>query len=72
MLDTFQANFFSQIILSQYIVKLMQWKKRISEAVSRDEFRNRLTEVCGLKDDHDYYGMAEQTGCIYMECEYGH
>lgn len=48
------------------------WKKLISEAVSRDEFRNRLTEACGLKDIHDYYGMAEQTGCIYMECEYGH
>lgn len=27
MLDTFQVNFFSQIILSQYIVKLMQRKK---------------------------------------------
>lgn len=19
-----------------------------------------------------YYGMVEQTGCIYMQCEYGH
>ena len=27
MLDTFQVNFFSQIIFSQYIVKLMQRKK---------------------------------------------
>ena len=27
MLDTFQVNFFSQIILSQYIVRLMQKKK---------------------------------------------
>ena len=27
LLDTFQVNFFSQIILSQYIVKLMQRKK---------------------------------------------
>lgn len=48
------------------------WKKLISEAVSHDEFHNRLYEVCGLKNIHDYYGMVEQTGCIYMECEYGH
>lgn len=48
------------------------WKKLISEAVSKDEFKTCLNEVCGLKNIHDYYGMIEQTGCIYMECEYGH
>ena len=48
------------------------WKKLISEAVSHDEFHQRMKDVCGLKDIHDYYGMVEQTGCIYMECEYGH
>jgi hypothetical protein len=48
------------------------WKKLASEAVSSDEFKRRLTDVCGLSDIHDYYGMVEQTGCIYMECEQGH
>ena len=48
------------------------WKKLVSEAVSHQEFRQRLTEACGLHDVHDYYGMVEQTGCIYMECEFGH
>lgn len=48
------------------------WKKLISEAVSHDEFHKRMQEVCGLYDIHDYYGMVEQTGCIYMECECGH
>jgi phenylacetate-coenzyme A ligase PaaK-like adenylate-forming protein len=48
------------------------WKKLISEAVSPAEFKQRLEEVCGLKRVHDYYGMVEQTGCIYMECECGH
>lgn len=48
------------------------WKKLISEAVSHDEFHKRLEAACGLHDIHDYYGMVEQTGCIYMECEYGH
>ena len=48
------------------------WKKLISEAVSQDEFHKRLKEICGLENIHDYYGMVEQTGCIYMECECGH
>lgn len=48
------------------------WKKLVSEAVSHDEFHQRLKDACGLEHIHDYYGMVEQTGCIYMECEYGH
>ncbi len=48
------------------------WKKLISEAISKEEFYARLRDVCGLQHIHDYYGMVEQTGCIYMECECGH
>lgn len=48
------------------------WKKLISEAVSKDEFKRMIKDVCGLQHVHDYYGMVEQTGCIYMECEHGH
>ncbi len=47
------------------------WKKLVSEAVSQEEFKQRLTDVCGLWDIHDYYGMVEQTGCVYMQCECG-
>lgn len=48
------------------------WKTLISESVSMEEFHNKMKEVCGLSDIHDYYGMVEQTGCIYMQCECGH
>lgn len=48
------------------------WKKLVSEAVSPEEFHQRLKDVCGLDSVHDYYGMVEQTGCIYMQCECGH
>lgn len=48
------------------------WKKLASEAVSQEEFHENLKAVCGLDHIHDYYGMVEQTGCIYMQCEYGH
>ncbi len=48
------------------------WKKLISEAVTSTEFSGALESVCGIRDVHDYYGMVEQTGCIYMQCECGH
>lgn len=48
------------------------WKKLANEAVSPEVFREGLKEAAGIQRIHNYYGMAEQTGCIYMECEEGH
>lgn len=48
------------------------WKKLAGEAVSRDEFRERARRALGVEAVLDYYGMAEQTGCVYMECPCGH
>jgi phenylacetate-coenzyme A ligase PaaK-like adenylate-forming protein len=48
------------------------WKKLENESVSSKEFNKKLNEVCGIYRVHNYYGMVEQTGSIFMECEYGH
>lgn len=48
------------------------WKKMAQEAVSPVEFNQSLKNICGIPQICNYYGMVEQTGCIYMECEYGH
>ena len=48
------------------------WKKLQKEKVAPETFRKELEKVCGISRIHDYYGMVEQTGCIYMECEEGH
>jgi phenylacetate-coenzyme A ligase PaaK-like adenylate-forming protein len=48
------------------------WKQLQSQAVSHAEFRHRLRAVAGLARVHNYYGMVEQTGSIFMECEHGH
>ncbi|WP_433828161.1 acyl-protein synthetase [Actinoplanes sp. CA-015351] len=42
------------------------WKKLIDQAVSPDEFRARLAGV-GLTNVHNYYGMVEQIGTIFLE-----
>lgn len=48
------------------------WKKLESQSVSSREFKERIFRVTGISRIHNYYGMAEQTGCIYMECPWGH
>ena len=48
------------------------WKKLISESISQDEFKSRMRDVFGIGHFLDHYGMVEQTGCIYAECECGH
>ena len=48
------------------------WKKLQAEAISREEFKRRVQEQLKIHHFLDHYGMVEQTGCIYAECEYGH
>lgn len=47
------------------------WKKIENARVSRQVFREALEETCGITAVHDYYGMVEQTGSIFVECENG-
>ena len=48
------------------------WKKLADQAVTHDQFHQALREACGIARVVDYYGMVEQTGTIYVECECGH
>jgi hypothetical protein len=48
------------------------WKQLQSQAVDPQEFKQRLEAVTGISRVHNYYGMVEQTGSIFMECEHGH
>ena len=48
------------------------WKKLAEQAVSPEKFKEGLKEVCNAAQVINYYGMVEQTGCIYVECEAGH
>lgn len=46
------------------------WKRLQSQAVDRITFRARAREA-GITRVHDYYGLVEQTGSIFVECEFG-
>ena len=43
------------------------WKKLVDQAVSPGEFRRRLREDTGLTRMHNFYGMVEQIGTIFLE-----
>jgi len=48
------------------------WKKLLDQQVNNNTFKSALKSAYGLLDIHNFYGMVEQTGSIYMECEQGH
>jgi phenylacetate-coenzyme A ligase PaaK-like adenylate-forming protein len=48
------------------------WKKLENQSLSQEKFKEEIHSVCGVEKIFDYYGMVEQTGSIFMECEYGH
>jgi len=48
------------------------WKKIQNEAVSSADFNDIVKDYLGVSRVANYYGMVEQTGSIYMECESGH
>lgn len=47
------------------------WKKMENMRVSVLTFREKLAEQCNINHVYNEYGMAEQSGTIYFECEHG-
>lgn len=48
------------------------WKKLKDEAVDSLTFNRLLQEGLGIISVHNYYGMVEQVGSIFVECAEGH
>jgi phenylacetate-coenzyme A ligase PaaK-like adenylate-forming protein len=47
------------------------WKRLAESAVDNREFKAELERVTGLGRVHNFYGMAEQIGTVFVECERG-
>jgi len=48
------------------------WKKLQDEAVDNTTFKKRLMDATGTPSVHNFYGMVEQVGSVFMECEHGY
>ncbi len=47
------------------------WKKLEAQSVDNTTFKQAVTEVSGITRIHNFYGLVEQVGAIFMECEKG-
>ncbi len=72
--------FISQLAQSKINVKLPQatllhsggWKKLESVKVDNRTFKQRVLSTVGIENVHNFYGMAEQVGSVFVECCEGH
>ena len=72
-------NFIQEIISKNYDIDLQNafilhgggWKKLQEQSVSNDQFKDIIFQTTGCSNVRNYYGMIEQTGTIFMECEHG-
>jgi len=47
------------------------WKRLEQEAVSNERFKELVKKKLGITSCHNFYGMVEQVGSIFVECEQG-
>ncbi|MCI9888349.1 acyl-protein synthetase [Micrococcales bacterium 31B] len=47
------------------------WKKLVEEAVSNQVFKRAFRETTGLTRVHNFYGMVEQVGSVFLEGDDG-
>lgn len=50
------------------------WKKLTSQRITKEEFSKVVSEIFNTKNSNviDFYGMVEQLGVIFIDCEYGY
>ena len=76
------TSFIYQILLKKIFVKKINsnfsngillhgggWKKLEKLKIKNKEFKNLLTKKLKLKNIYNYYGMVEQAGSVFLECD---
>ncbi|MDP5029283.1 acyl-protein synthetase [Paraglaciecola sp.] len=48
------------------------WKKLEDQKVDNDTLKAHIKQTIGATKVHNFYGMAEQVGTIFVECYHGH
>ena len=48
------------------------WKKLESLNISNNKFKKKLFKRLKISNIHNYYGLVEQTGSIFLECKCGY
>ncbi|MGK0467766.1 acyl-protein synthetase-related protein, partial [Clostridium sp.] len=50
------------------------WKKLVSQKVEKKEFSETVANIFNTSSSNvmDFYGLVEQVGVVFVDCEYGH
>lgn len=48
------------------------WKKLEAQKVDNRTFKDTIKSLTSVAKVHNFYGMAEQVGSVFVECEQGH
>ncbi len=48
------------------------WKKLIDQSVDNSTFKSEIKKISGIRSIYNYYGMVEQSGSIFIECDRGY
>ena len=48
------------------------WKKLENISITKEEYNKHINNFIGIDKIYNYYGMVEQTGSIFIECEKGY
>lgn len=48
------------------------WKKMEEQSIDNKAYKNKLYEVTDIRRCHNFYGMVEQVGSVFVECEHGY
>jgi len=68
----YELSFSEKIDLSNAIlVHSGGWKKLIEKSISNEVFKGKLSGKFGLGHCYNFYGMVEQVGSVFLECEEG-
>ena len=57
---------------NSYLIHGGGWKKLADKKISNQKFKSIIKKKLNIKKIFNYYGMVEQTGSIFFECEKGY
>jgi phenylacetate-coenzyme A ligase PaaK-like adenylate-forming protein len=61
-----------RLSLSGFLLHSGGWKKLEAQKVDNATFRQQVQHRLGIERVINFYGMAEQVGSVFVECEQGH
>ena len=71
LLNNKDVHKFQSMLHNSYVVHGGGWKKLESLQINSSIFKTKVREVIGTSNVINYYGLVEQTGSLYFECQEG-